>query len=116
MNKSDIKPAAWGAVAGAILVLIAAFWTGWVVTSSSAQEMAEQKSEQAVLASLAPICVEQFGQAANGQASLAQLKATDSWKRAELVEAKGWATMPGSESPTRGIARECADRIMQLAN
>ena len=116
MNKSDIKPAAWGAVAGAIVVLIAAFWTGWVVTGSSAQELAEQSSEQAVLASLAPICVEQFAQAANGKASLAQLKATDSWKRAEFVEEKGWATMPGSKSPASGIARECADRIVQLAN
>jgi hypothetical protein len=26
----------------------------------------------------------------------------------------GWATMPGAESPARGVADECARRLMEL--
>ena len=112
MKKEHIEPAAWGAVGGAVALLIVVFATGWVITSSSAEDMAEQMSEKAVVASLAPICVAQFSNGGNGK--LAELKALDSWKRAEFVEANGWATMPGSEAPTSDIARECVNRLMQL--
>lgn len=116
MKKEDIKPAAWGAVGGAIALLIVIFSAGWVVTSSSAREMAEQMTETAVVASLAPICVAQFSKGANGKERLVELKALDSWKRSEFVEAKGWATMPGSKKPANDIAGECANRLVQLTN
>lgn len=116
MKKEDIRPAAWGAVGGAIALLIVIFSTGWMVTSGSARDMAEQMKEEAIVASLAPICVAQFSQGENGKASLAQLKALDSWKRADFVNAKGWATMPGSDSAARDVAEECADRLVQLEN
>ncbi len=116
MKKEDIKTAAMGGVAGAVALLIVIFATGWVVTSSSAQEMAEQMTEQAVVANLAPICVAQFSQSPDGKAGLAQLKALDSWKRSEFVETSGWATMPGSKKPANDVAGECANRLMQLAS
>lgn len=116
MNKADIKPAAWGAVGGAVALLIVIFSTGWVVTSSSARDMAEEMTEKAVVASLAPICVAQFSQGANGEAWLAELKALDYWKRADFVKAKGWATMPGSETPASDIADACAKQLVQLEN
>jgi hypothetical protein len=82
MKKEDIKPAAWGAVGGAIALLIVAFATGWVVTSGSARDMAEQMSEKAVVASLAPICANKFEQAAKADTILiAALGAVDSWER-----------------------------------
>jgi len=31
------------------------------------------------------------------------------------VKEIGWATMPGAESPVRGIADACAKRIIKLA-
>ena len=116
MKKEDIKPAAWGAVGGAIALLIVMFSTGWVVTSSSAREMADEMTEEAVVASLAPICVAQFTQSARGKAELAELKALDYWKRPEFVEKKGWATMPGSETPTSAISDDCAKLLVQIEN
>ena len=116
MKKEDIKTAALGGVAGAIALLIVIFATGWVVTSSSAREMAEEMTEQAVVANLAPICVAQFSKSADGKTRLAELKALDSWKRSEFVETRGWATMPGSEKPATDVAGECVNRLMQLAS
>ena len=115
MKKEEIRPAAWGAVAGAIAVLIVIFSTGWVVTSGTAKDMAREMTEKAVIANLAPICVAQFPHGANRDALLAQLKAADSWKRADFVKQKGWATMPGSVAPAADIAGECANRLMLLA-
>lgn len=116
MKKEDIKPAAWGAVCGAVALLIVIFSMGWVVTSSTAQDMARQTAQEAVIAKLAPICVAQFSQGANGEGSLAQMKALDSWKRPDFVKEKGWATMPGSDSASSDIASECADRLMRIAS
>ena len=60
MKKEMIKPFVWGIVVGAIVLLIVIFSTGWVVTSSSAQDKAEELAEKAVLDQLSPFCVEQF--------------------------------------------------------
>ena len=114
MRKEMIKPFVWGIVVGAIVLLIVIFSTGWVVTGSSAQDKAEEMAEKAVIDHLAPICVEQFSKDPNMEERFEQLKAKDSWMRGEYVEKSGWATMPGAESPARGVADECARRLMEL--
>ena len=109
MNKEYIKPAAWGVVGGAIAVLIVAFSTGWVVTSSSARSMAEQMTENAVVASLAPICASKFEQAAKTDNTLiAALGAVDSWQRDTHMMKNGWATFSGATEPNRDVAEACA--------
>ncbi len=114
MKKEYIKPLVWGVVAGAIVLLIVIFSTGWVVTSGSAKAKAEEMVEKAVLDHLAPICVEQFLQDPNKEERLKELKELDSWKRDDYVKERGWATMPGSKSPVPEIAEECAKRVMEL--
>lgn len=113
MRKESIKPFVWGIVVGAIVLLIVIFSAGWVVTSGSAQKNAEEMTEQAVIDQLAPICVEQALHDPNKEERLKKLKATNSWERNRYVEEIGWATMPGSESPVRGVADECAERLMK---
>ena len=110
MRKESIKPFVGGMVIGAIVLLIVIFSTGWVVTSSSAEEM----GEKAVVDRLAAICVAQFQQDPNSEERLKELKETNSWKRDEYVEEGGWATIPGDESPDRKVAEECARQLMQL--
>jgi len=84
------------------------------VTSSSARATAEATAEKAVVDRLAAICVVQFQQDPNREERLKELKETDSWKRTGYVEERGWATMPGDESPDRKVANECARQLMEL--
>ena len=124
------KPAIWGAIVGAVALIVVGSGTGWVVTNSSAERTAKSRSEKAVLAAMTPICVAQFksvnrekhaamlrdrADAADPQGPvLAALKKEDSWKRAAFVSKKGWATMPGSAKPNADVASACADELMKL--
>ena len=115
MIKEMTKPLfIWGIVIGAIALLIVIFWTGWVVTSSSAEAEGEQMAKEAVLENLAPICVEQYLQDPNKVERFEELKAKSSYQRDDYVEESGWATMPGSESSVRGLADKCAKQIIDL--
>ena len=114
MKKEMIKPFIWGMVVGVIVLLIVIFSAGWVVTSGSAQAKAEEMAEKAVVDQLAPICVVQFQQDPNREERLKELKEKSYWERGDYVKESGWATMPGAESPARGVADECASRLMEL--
>jgi cobalamin biosynthesis protein CbiD len=98
-------------VVGAIGLLIVIFATGWVVTSSSAQDTAEEMAETAVVDRLAAICVAQFQQDPNREERLKELKETGYGKRDDYVDERGWATMSGDESPDRQVADECARQL-----
>jgi hypothetical protein len=113
-----VKPAVWGGVVGVAAIAIIGFSAGWVVTSGSAQEMAQEQEEKAVLAALTPICVAQFKsqmpQVRTTQ--LAALKDESSWQRGDFVEKQGWATMPGSKEPNDEVADACATELMKLTS
>ena len=115
MMKEMMKPPfIWGIVVGAIALLIVIFWTGWVVTSSTAEDKGKQMAKAAVLENLVPICVEQYLQDPNKVERFAELKEKSSYQRDDYVEESGWATMSGSESPVRGVADKCAKHIIEL--
>src|SRR5467141_265518 len=65
-----VKPAVWGAVAGAVVLTVVGFSSlGWTL-GSTAERMAAQRAETAVVAVLAPICVEKFQHQADAPAKL----------------------------------------------
>ena len=114
MNWEKIKPVIWGAISGAIVLGIIGFaWGGWV-TGGTAQKMAEEMAEDAVVGRLAPICVEQYNQDPEKVQKLEGLKAESSWKRNDYVENQGWATIPGQKNPDRNVAKKCAEMLLQL--
>ncbi len=114
MNWEKIKPGFWGAIGGAIVLAIIGFaWGGWV-TGGTAQKMAEEMAEDAVVGRLAPICVEQYNQDSEKVRKLEELKAESSWKRKDYVEKQGWATIPGQTNPDRNVAEKCAEMLLQL--
>ena len=81
VNWEEIKPALFGAVGGGIVLAIIGFaWGGWV-TGSTAQKLAEEMAEDAVVGRLAPICVEQYKQDSEKDEKLKELKETNSWQR-----------------------------------
>ena len=115
VNKEMIKPMVQGIVIGAIAMVIVMFWTGWAVTSGAAAANSEEMAKEAVVENLGPICVEQYLQDPNKLERFAELKKKSSYQRDDYVNEIGWATMPGAESPVRGVADACAKRIMELA-
>jgi hypothetical protein len=50
----------------------------------------------------------------NREELLKELKEVQSWKRGDYVKERGWATMPGEESPDSVVAREVAERLMKV--
>jgi hypothetical protein len=114
MKKEYIKPFVWGTVVGSVVLLILIFSAGWVVTSSPAKAQAHEIATAAVVDHLAPISVAQFMQDPNRKERLKELKALDSWKRADYVKEQGWATMPGEKESDYNVANECAKRLVDL--
>ena len=111
-TKAAVKPALWGAAAGAIALAIVGFsWGGWV-TGGTAETIAKTRAATAVVAVLAPICVDKFRQAAGASANLAEMKkATYASDQSRFIEKGGWATMPGSTEPDSAVARACAQTL-----
>lgn len=111
-----VKPGVQGAIIGVGIVAVVAFNAGWVVTSGTAKDMAERQADEAVIASLTPVCVAQFStQTQQAQTRhLAALKAEDSWQRADYVEQQGWATLPGGKSPNEEVAEACSAALLKI--
>ncbi len=108
----EVKPALWGAVGGAVAIAIVGFtWGGWM-TSGTANKLADQQAENAVVAALAPICVEKFMQSADSTANLVALqKISSNWEQGQFLEKGGWATRPGASSGDYQLARACAEKL-----
>jgi hypothetical protein len=106
----ETKPAVWGAIGGAIAATIAGFWWGGWVTGGKAETEAATRANAAVVASLAPVCVERFQRAADVSVNLAALKKIDSWSQGDFVEKGGWAITPGSKpyDQAAAVAKACA--------
>ena len=115
MNWEKITLGSLSTVGGAIVLAIVGFnWGGWV-TGGTAQKMAEETAEDAVVNPLAPICVEQFNQDSEKQEKLEELKEKSVWDRDDYVEKQGWATMPGEKTPDSKVADKCADMLIEAS-
>lgn len=111
MQAPWLKPTVWGAIIGAVATMIIGFsWLGWTL-GSTAEKMAQQRAESAVVAALTPICVESFMKQSDATTKLAELRKTDSWKQPEFVEKGGWATTPGTSAPNSAVASACAAEL-----
>jgi len=107
-------PALWGIAGGAIALAIVGFsWGGWT-TESRAASSAHVEVTQAVVAALAPVCVDRFRRNADAAANLAALRKVDANAQGEFVEKGGWAAVPGNNSSDRvaAVARSCAELLL----
>ena len=70
-----------GAAAGAVATIFVGFyWGGWSL-GSTADTMAKQRSELAVVAALAPVCADKFRALPDAEAKQVALAKVESWKR-----------------------------------
>ena len=103
-----------GAAAGAVASMVIGFsWGGWM-TGGTANRLAAERVDTAVVAALTPICVEKFLQDSDAKANLAVIKKIPSfWEQGEYVQKGGWATQPGATSSDYHLARACAEKLIQ---
>jgi hypothetical protein len=110
--RSEVKPASWGFVGGAVAAIAVGFlWGGWV-TGKTSEARAADRAETAVVAALTPMCVDSFNHASDATANLASLTKTQSWERYTFIEKGGWATIGGNKEPNEGVARACATTLV----
>jgi len=110
----SLKRLLQGAAVGVVATIALGFgWGGWML-GSAAKTLADNTAASAVVAAVAPICVDQFQRSSAAAANLTELKKTDAWQRAAYVEKGGWAMMPGSKEVDSGVPRACADLLSNL--
>jgi hypothetical protein len=108
LQGESLKRLLQGAVVGAVATLVIGFGYAGFTLGSTAKTMADAAANSAVVAAMAPICVDQFQRAAGASGNLTALKKVDSWEQAAFVEKGGWAVMPGSNAVESGVTQACA--------
>ena len=103
----------WGVALGAVLCAIVGLkWGGWE-TKSSAQALAQQQVNAALVKALTPICMTNFQTASDAPAKLAELKKIGtSWSRETFVREGKWAEI-GKEQVT-SVVDACANALYKL--
>ena len=102
-----------GIAVGAVASVVIGFsWGGWM-TGSSANKLAAERADTAVVAALTPICVEKFLQNSDAKANLAVLqKISSNWEQGDYLQKGGWVTQPGATSSDYHLARACAEKLL----
>ncbi len=85
-----------------------------ITGTGTANKLAAERADTAIVAVLTPICVEKFTQSGEAIANLAALrKISSSWEQGNFIEKGGWATRPGATSADYVLARACAEKLVQ---
>jgi hypothetical protein len=106
-----LKPALWGAAVGAVVISVIGFSSmGWML-GGTAERIAADRAQSAVIGVLTPICVEKFQQQTDSAAKLIEFKKAASWDQRALIEKGGWAATPGSEKTNSAVASACAEKL-----
>lgn len=101
------KPGAYGALGGAVAVSIIGFsWGGWT-TAGGAQEMADNFAAEQVTLAMVPVCLGLSEADAERASILATLQEASSFQRRNAMMETGWATLPGTDAPSRDLADAC---------
>jgi len=100
-----------GAAVGAVATMIVGFnWGGWSL-SSTADKMAKEQSDLAVVKALAPVCADKFRALPDAAAKTVALSKVDSWKRADEFP-KEFVTLPGETYPSSALVTACSTLLL----
>jgi len=95
-----------GAAAGAVATIVVGFyWGGWSL-ASTADKMARERSELAVVAALAPVCADKFRALPDAEAKKVALLKVETWKRRDEFP-KEFITLPGESYPSSALVDAC---------
>jgi len=114
LQDHSFKRLVQGAAVGAVVTMIIGFnWGGWSIESTAAKR-ADEASKSAVVAVLAPICVDKFQHSSDAVNNFVELKKVSAYMQGSFVEKGGWATTPGSDKANSAVAQACATMLGNL--
>lgn len=114
LQGESLKRLLQGAFIGFVATCVIGFnWGGWTL-GSTAKQMAFNSATSAVVAVLAPMCVEKFQHANDANTKLVEFKGIGSWQQANFVEKGGWAMTTGTRSTDTAVAEGCAQLLNAL--
>jgi hypothetical protein len=103
----------WGTAMGAGAAVIVGLSMGWIVSTATANVMANERAETVLVAAMAPICVTRFRDAEGYAANLTALKGIKaSWERRDYVVKGNWANV--GKDTNYAIAAACAEALNNL--
>ncbi|HUB96841.1 MAG TPA: hypothetical protein VL993_13045 [Stellaceae bacterium] len=115
---SWVKPGFWGLVIGAFAwwgVLVWGF--GWM-NPATARQMADDQTQDAVVAVASPYCTSRFEQQANAVTSWQALKkAADNFDQDNYIEKGGYLDLPKTKPMSEladAVASDCARQLLAL--
>jgi hypothetical protein len=106
LEGESLKRLLQGAAVGAVATMVVGFyWGGWSL-GSTADKIAKQRSELAVIAALAPVCADKFRALPDSDTKKVALSKADSWKRRDEFP-KELVTLPGESYPSSALVDAC---------
>lgn len=111
LQGESLKRLLQGAVAGAAVTIIVGFgWGGWSL-ASTADRLAKDQSDVAVVAALAPVCADKFRALPDADVKTIALSKADSWKRSDEFP-KDLVTLPGQSYPSSALVSACSTLLL----
>lgn len=104
----------WSCIGVVILTIVVGFWAGGWTTGGTAQKMARDAADEARAELVANACIKNFTNGSDFQSRLTAFKTVDAWKRADVLEEKGWVTLAGMGKPLAAAAKLCADELAKI--
>ena len=111
LQGESLKRLMQGAAVGAVATMFVGFyWGGWSL-SSTADKMAKERSELAVISALAPVCADKFRALPDFEAKKVALSKVDSWKRRDEFPTE-LVTLPGESYPSSALVDACSTLLL----
>ena len=111
LQGESLKRLLQGAAVGAVATIAVGFiWGGWSL-GSTADKMAKERSEVAVVAALAPVCADKFRALPDAEAKKVALSKVETWKRGEEFP-KEFVTLPGETYPSSALIYACSALLL----
>ncbi len=104
----------WSVAAGSVATIAAGFMLGLVVTSGTAEDMAQAASRAGQTEVAAHVCAENFAMSDAAAAQHAELATLTTLRQRQFVQNQPWAAVPGFTNVSREVADTCARLILQM--
>jgi hypothetical protein len=111
LQGDSLKRLLQGAVLGAVATMFIGFyWGGWSL-GSTADKMAKERSDLAVVSAMAPVCADKFRALPDAEAKQVALSKIDSWKRRDEFPQE-FVTLPGESYPSSALVDACSALLL----
>src|ERR1700731_2177836 len=100
-----------GAAAGAVATMFVGFYWGSWSLGSTADKMAKERSDLAVVSALAPVCADKFRALPDAVAKTVAISKADSRRHRDEYP-KDLVTLPGESYPSSALVDACSTLLL----